>query len=1195
MVDWWPGWKSPARLEDSSLPLMSAAAGSVWSHSVFAGVSSWMKRMLFKRAVLNGRSQRQDVTLDANNIIFQKCASVNTLDDPQTAYISLVTNSTDLSSSATSLSNLILQDNITGLIVKDVSYNTSSSADGIQMFKKVFLKAGEYFLIQYTASLNANVAESGMAFLLPGRLTYQNSSQVASATSFSNLANFTITAQQSLEVINNHGIHFAGFVIALIVSFILTCAVFFVFYHIKRGQQVSNREFVKIRQQPETKLEPADNVIEDYLLSEKMIDILAFEEPENMLQALEDSEIANLTHADADLEACRTHIYKDAMGILLRNVTAVLNHPSLEKRLIRGFNEAWLNLEKRIQEEHQRKMVALTAECNLDTRKQMDMQYRKQKAASEEAEEITKNVGEKSFTEYRLALDKLHGLEQAEMKRLLLCKQEEEFAKAYRLLNILHRSELHGIFFDQMQDSASRGEMKEDVQKMLIENYLKVQEEEEAFLDLMQATKKYHMNNRFAVRKNLIYSIQLCDSRSRCLLNTAATQIASLIHKTERAGHVSESQAELLLQKAQAEVLKVKEKLENVLKAEKRKLHQKLSTKRKRHLVQKLKEQRKGQSTIQEASRTSKEVSHYLEHWKPLFSDQLQEMEEVIEQHDNNAVEEVKALRCSLTEKAIEDLCHIQNAVIMPDLLKLSVPRMHLQQVIEEHKSETALLVQQLETEETDKASDARTSLESTKRKLEDELKLTIKEQKNLRQWEQLLFTKILLLPLSLCKEDVHKIRQAFQCGFSQMDISLALPKIQGRRLLQTYLAEWRHEQIHKIDQRLLEMEKQPYSKMKKPPQGKAVEVLKKSAEDKILIYEAQITDDKIKQARGELLLHRVHQLKAREYKLGEYITSIQFQMVNTTSKTLEIHIALVHLQSLLLEEISRSQFTPKSEYEQLLQAQSREIQDIDQSLEIWVQKEALIDKQVENAKMNLAAETLSKNDKNLPLSASLRAALIPNLNRDRIQMEEMECSLLENEEERGQMDTFLRLYNQDIRLAAYLTKGTMLPQGMLHRILNLLLPSSTENEILSVLYSLGHKYSGSVTETDNNEDDADSWRKRKHQELWTVIEKRLKEGLVSPEQERNTFTGRKKRSILKKRRLRPVKRVSFSHTENFSQLLQSYGHSPPFGSTEALNLPDTGEKLFIFTVPSQSPTSSSKPKKKRNFLNSKKTTTYHV
>ncbi|KAM4807633.1 limbin [Rhinophrynus dorsalis] len=1186
--------------------LRSGSTGNAWSHSLFSLIPSWRRRTVFKRSSSVNQPQHRDAALfSGNGGIFWKCATVNNEEDVQTAVISLLINNTLLSPSSVNMSNLILLDNVTGLIVQDVSYNSTRAVNGIQTFRKESLKAGEYFLIKYNASLNSSHAREGLKISLSAQLTFHNSSVVTADPSSFMLAPFTITAKEKLKEVSNHAVHGAGFVIAFIASFALAFAVFFILYYTKKLPWVflGNSHAINCEQNPgQSQTHLPDNVNEDFIVADKLIDILAFEEPENMLQALEDSEIVNMTQADSQLELWRMHIYKDIIVILLRNITDTIRLPPHEgKRLTKAMSESWVNLEKRIQEEHQRNVIALTAECHLDTRKQMDMQQRKQKAVYEEAEEIMKHVGEKSFTEYRLLLEKLHNLEQAGLKRLLFFKQEEEFAKAERQLTVHHRVELHNIFFDQIYVSVSKGIIKTDVQMALIENYLKVQEEAEELLDFMQANKKFHMSRRLAIRKNIIYNMQLCDSRSRCLLNSAATQIANLINKTERAGHMSESQSGLLLEKAQSEVLRVKQKLENVLKLEKQKLHHKLATKRKRQLVQKLKEHKKELNSVQDVFTTTSEVQPYFEHWKKLSSNQFREVEELLEKHDNDAIEEFKVLKHSLTEKAIEDLEHIQNAVIMQEMLRLHVSRLHLQQVIEEHKRETALLVQQLEKEETDKASEARTSLENTRRKLDEEFKLGIKEQKNLRLWEQLLFTKIILLPLSVSDEDILKIMQEFQCGFSQMDITLALPKIQGRMLLQTYLTEWRNEELLKVDRHFPEFEKQANPKMKKHPPDRNVELLKKYVEDKILIYETQITDDKIKQARAEMLLQRVHQLKTREFKLGEYIASLQFQFINNKSKVLEIHVAILRLQSLLLEEMCRSHLAAKSEYEQLLETQSNEIREIDQNMEMWTPKETVIDVLEEDDRCHGTTEVKeSREDPDMPLSSTLRMALkrrkyITNQYRDRMQKEELEYALNEYQDENTHMEARHRLYNQDIRLAAYLNKRTKLPEGILRRVLNLLLPSSSENEILSLLYSVGHKYSDNVTETDSNEDEADSWRKRKHHDLWTDLEKRLREGLLNQEQERGAFTGKKKRSILKKKRLRPVKRVSFSHTENLSNLLQSCGRSETLGSMEAIDLPEVGEKLFIFRAPSESPVPSTSRQKKRNFLNYKKSSTSHA
>lgn len=53
-------------------------------------------------------------------------------------------------------------------------------------------------------------------------------------------------------------------------------------------------------------------------------------------------------------------------------------------------------------------------------------------------------------------------------------------------------------------------------------------------MDFLQASKKYHLNRRFAYRQYLIRNIQLRDSQASALINAAATQILNLINKMER-------------------------------------------------------------------------------------------------------------------------------------------------------------------------------------------------------------------------------------------------------------------------------------------------------------------------------------------------------------------------------------------------------------------------------------------------------------------------------------------------------------------------------------------------------------------------------------------------------------------------------------------------------------------------------------
>lgn len=88
-------------------------------------------------------------------------------------------------------------------------------------------------------------------------------------------------------------------------------------------------------------------------------------------------------------------ICKEVIAIMMKNM--VLSHsliPHVEKRMSSIFKKQFLTMEREFQEEYERKVVALTAECNLETRKKMEAQRQKERAANEEAEELIKKVNE---------------------------------------------------------------------------------------------------------------------------------------------------------------------------------------------------------------------------------------------------------------------------------------------------------------------------------------------------------------------------------------------------------------------------------------------------------------------------------------------------------------------------------------------------------------------------------------------------------------------------------------------------------------------------------------------------------------------------------------------------------------------------------------------------------------------------------
>ncbi|KAM3672406.1 limbin [Ammospiza maritima maritima] len=1208
----------PEAIQASRAPaqvLSSAAPDSPWSHSLFALIPSWTKKVLFKRESDLSRLPPEDVSnmsvSSEFGITLQKCGMVDVEHDPQTAYITLVINNTNTLLS-TNITDLIIMDNITGLHVQKNSGNKTTN--GIQIYRKSFLQGGEHFAINYSALLDSEEMWHGRVLTLPAKLTFSSSQNKTHLVSLT--ASLTITEEEKTKILYSHAISASAFFIAFFISLVLTCAVFFIIYRTQIlkwsfccKNQETQPDLSQNHKLEHSQFNSGDLFSEDIIMNDQIIDILSFEEPGNMHQALEDLEVASLTRADADLEAGRTQICKEVIAMMLKNM--VLNHslfPHVEKKISSVFKKQFLAMEEEIQEEYERKMVALTAECNLETRKTMEAQCQKARAASEEAEELMKKINEKPAIECRSLLDKLHRLEQDCLKRFLFVKQEEYFAKAYRELAVTQRKELHTIFFTQIINATSKGELKVEAAKTLVEGYSKVQGDIEELMDFLQACKKYHLSKRFSYREYLISKIQSRDSRVSALINATAAQIRSLINKTERAGHLPESHLGILLDRAEAEINFVKQKFDHDLKQEKQKLCQKLITKRRQEMLQKQKEHQKEQLSLGDSFKTTDEISHYLRHWKNLLSDHTIEFEELTEKLDNEANEELKELLFSLAEKAIEELKRVQCGVVVQELVKLNVPKLFLLEVVEEHKKEMVVKHAQLEREEHDKSMAAEELLQLTRQKLSQELETGISEQKKIRSWEQSIFMQLLCLPLSLSEEELLRMRQELHCCFSQVDSSLAWPKTRARTLLQAFEVEQRDTEVLKVEQNLAVTNEQQHSKMGKTGSRNKhkLDILKKSLQDKILIYEDSVKGENLNRIKYELQLEKECHLRNLENKLGEYSASLAFQKTVKKSKMLELYTAIINVQAFLFEQLNTSKTLSKLECIQILEAHNPEIEELEKKLEYeMLHKESVQQHLMSRQRwildgLGLSNEVVDTNAER-HVTVLLRQAMnkckqFINLYQQCLRDEQWNCVVLEDLLENIETNVFLAIYSQELRLAGYLAKLTRVPVGVLHRVLNLLLPSSSQSEVLSVLDSIS-KYSDGAVESESNADESGSCKKRKSQELWQALESKIRQDLINRSLEKIPSLNKRKGSLIKKKQLAVLEKAVFVHlgcSAAHPPAEQPDPNDPPASlssaAAEAIELFDTGEKILLFREPSDPKLAlHSFPRKKKNFLNSKK------
>uniref|UniRef100_G1TBK9 EvC ciliary complex subunit 2 n=1 Tax=Oryctolagus cuniculus TaxID=9986 RepID=G1TBK9_RABIT len=1079
----------------------SAASPGPWAHSLLAFLPSWPRKTFLKTESpvthrLSGDVPREALGASHSGIVFRKCALVSGQSDRQTVQVRLLVDNTKTPSSA-NLSDLLLLDNITGLTIRESAGNKTS--DGFQAFRKKFLEVGDSYWVSYTASMDARALGTGNSLTLPAQLTFRswslNSSQLK--------AHFTITVEEKVTVLPNHGLHAAAFFGAFVMSFLLSWAVLFWAarcWCLKGG--ACTRTGV---QRHGSKLEPplfssASGVSEDLALSDQLVDILASEDPGGMLQALE-----------------------------------------------------------------------AAAEC----------------------------AG---------LLRSLHGLEQEHLQASLALQREEDFAEAHRQLAVLRRNELHSVFFSQIRSAVCEGDLKPEAAKELLQDYSKVQENVEELMDFFQASKRYHLSKRFGHREYLVQNLQSTETRVQGLLSAAAAQLTHLIQKHERAGYLEEDQTELLLERAHTEVFAVQQRLDHDLKQEKKRLRQKLLTKRRRELLQKHKEQRKQQLCVAEAARAAEDAARYLQQWRGLVAEQSAALEELQERLDQAALDELRALTLALSEKAAEELRRLQSAAAAQEPLKCSVPWLFLQQILEEQGRELAARAEQLEAEDRARGQDGVRSVRQRLR--DDSLEAATEEQAELRRWEHLVFTQLCSLAFSLSEEELLQMRQDVHGCFAQMDRSLALPKIRARGLLQRLQAAWREAEFLKLDQTLAAPELQHPHKARKPrsKSRSPADLYKKRLEDRIHLLEAQVPGDLAEKARGELLRERVRRLEAQEGRFAESLVALQSQKAARVTETLSTYGALLSLQDLLLEELRDTETLTKAACTQILESHGPELQELQRKLEDRLaQQEAAQQQQALESWQRWAADgpgLLSEPGEEDPagrMSAALQQAL--GKSQELLEQQQQSCreeqqsgAVLEDLLEKMEADTVGALCSQELRLVCYLCKMTLVPGATLRRLLSLVLPTASQPQLLALLDAASEKHLDHAAENEGGGDPAELARRRKHRGWWQALERRLREDLSSRGFEKRLWFRERKESILKKACPPLRERTMFSAKGSWPQLsLEPVGEpaAVPVVGLETIEVFNAGEKLFIFRNPQEPEISPRVPprRKRRNFLNAKKAT----
>ncbi|XP_056130354.1 limbin-like [Lampris incognitus] len=1089
-------------------PISSGAPAGPWESSIYSSFA-YMFNIIHhrgRRSTLTrynpGRSlpQVQNVASPtAFRVEFQKCAEVELdTDPPQLTFFLQIYNMGPVG--GTNLSQVAIRDSISGIVPLKTEGKVVET--GYQTFAIDSLPAGSRHVVNYTARIKSHKNE---VLHLPAFLTFSNASQNDVSMFGPLMANLTLRVNSTDRIHPNHGVHFAGFV----GGFLLTLVLLSLGYLARNLMCARNRFNLPQQRKNRGDSDPeyADcNMIEtakdEAVFEDKMVDIMVLEDPQNMYQALENLEMSSLLRATANLEATRVQIYKDLITSLLGNLQSRDQASAqVQQRLLSVLHGQLLGMEGRLKEERGARMAALAGQCNLETREEMEVEHRSETAEKARAELLCQHADQQELLQCGVLLEKLHKLSQSRLQRSLLVRHEEASAKVQRHIVEWRRVELHKIFCEELEEATRMGELDKSTVKSLQHDYFMCQDQLEEVLDVVLANQRNELAERHAQRKFLVHSLQSLKSLMSDTFSNTSSNLDRWFNNIKRGSTLSTEHIDQLQDKAQKELLMVRQRLDEALSQERRAMHCVLVKKRRELISNMLQEQKQRQKDLSGLSRGLKEIVDMAQHlrcWQNLLTAQSLELAELINNLDEEAAANIRKTTMCTIQSAMAEVNAIQPSAVqaMLTLLPPGAPSTLFDIEPEPGPSQSqgqgASALQRAQERLHQEGKVAVRTLRCTREALREAMERELHEQRELRARGRAFFRCLCSFQLTLSEDDSLRMKLEFQKCLSVMDRCLVLPHAISRAKLYTTLAAWKKETEQLIDK--THIEKKPQSKGKSSKsrhKADTAELLlfQRRLEERIQLFEKEkemesVFMDKVLE---EMERERGHELCSQADGLAMQMAAIHYQKAERRAKVLETSKAMLTLHNLLTQQLRDGKSLEGQDMAQCIQSHCLGLEEA--NLQLHRERTGLDcfkttqcgDKPItdpeDKEKEDVNGE---EEEKHFQVQQDCRMAMILNnalYKRDQVLAllnESLQQSITMSQamEDLRQQVELKRLYSncdQDLEFASQLVKKSQMTTDDLVETLRLLLPTLPESELLSIIDALCPKQqSSSSSEQDH-------------------------------------------------------------------------------------------------------------------------------
>ncbi|XP_072549941.1 limbin-like isoform X3 [Salminus brasiliensis] len=886
------------------------------------------------------------------------------------------------------------------------------------------------------------------------------------------VANFTLRLNTTEKVSVNHALHFAGFCGALVVSTLLFSLTLFstscLYTKLCTHTPQNRRRWVLSggAEPEEGVCNISESANEEAAFEDKVVDIMALEDPQNMFQALNNLEMSTLMRGALGVECVRVQVVRGVFRMLLGGAGAA------GRRVVAVLLGQMTGMEGKLQEEQGAWLTSLAARCSMETQQEMETLHRAHASEKTHAEKVLQHTEQKELLECRVLLEKLQKMEQEHVQRGLLARREQASARAQRLMAIRRRAELHTIFTEELQEAARTGELDNDAANALLHQYYTCQNQLEEVLDLFVANQRAALSEQQAQRRFLVKGLQGLEGALCGAFSMSSQNINSWFAEIHREGVLSNQQCEEQLERAQLELLRVKQVLKETLSHQRSAAHCDIIKGRRARISETLCEQKREQQELEEICEGP--VGQYLSRWQTLLSAHSTHYSELLAHLDQEAAEEMRKVLLGVLQEAGVELRAVGEGVAR-SLQALGVPRWLLQRQVGDEAMSKAQ--QRLRERWREAAAALRAARSSIHQHREQELQW----QKHLRLRLDQYCRSVCGSQWALSEAELMRIRLECVKCVCRLDRCLVLSHTLTRARLYTALTDPPNQHTppdlntdHQDPcgtlthtQKVLTSTERPLEAAVNAAEPGDVQSFRRKLEERIqLLQKKREGESSTVEEQVCMRENEEEQVQVCEEGVGVELAVVQWERAERRSRVLETHTALLTVHTLLLQHLRHTHSAQQLSH--TLHTHSLALEEA----ELQLQKE---EAEWEELVFGRGSDDMLPDDADdeelFSYSVDKSCSLVANLQDALYKRQELIHTLTARLQEAGRRQQVMedlrdqlelkRLYtlcDQDLVLSAELVKISGVSVVVLQEILRLLLPTLPEGELQSLIDVLSPK-----------------------------------------------------------------------------------------------------------------------------------------